>query len=473
MRESVLFKQHIGNFQRTSYAKPANTWTVKKLKSLAMPIMVNYYDILGVPCQANADEIKSAYRRLAMQLHPDRNQGESEQFHLVNKAYSTLGDPQKRAQYDAQLKTPLLRGPTQEHSTEQVDEVSVSFIEEMAELTKSLLKQGQSKAFILGALYAKGAPAKIANKLYAATHSRYRANLTGWPKFKAHAQEKKHWAGFVALGLLGLGVAALRPAGPTLTASPAANTNKAITEVASSPVAVPEVKQSPFILKALPKTAEFEAGRVYFEGKPLELTPLKTLDGPQYNQKTELFAAKPAQGQDYSCENCSVLVLARVTGPKTKTTSEEDYLPLAFFGGHGQYKIPKQSGRFVSYGINRRALMLHDSYRGKGVELEMASLFDIEQKDPLLGVVFLKEDNLRSAECREQHKCQNYRAQFSFDSTYEDLWPLRVRLQGLLSAQNDDGSMSTNEVSVLQTWLYNGSRYKPASQVNLMGAEPQ
>lgn len=62
----------------------------------------NYYDILGVGKDASADEIKSAYRRLAKQYHPDINKeaGASEKFKEINEAYECLSDPQKKSNYD-------------------------------------------------------------------------------------------------------------------------------------------------------------------------------------------------------------------------------------------------------------------------------------------------------------------------------------------------------------------------------------
>lgn len=65
--------------------------------------MKDYYKILGVERNATQDDIKKAFRQLAMKHHPDRNQGckESEdKFKEANEAYSVLSDPEKRAHYD-------------------------------------------------------------------------------------------------------------------------------------------------------------------------------------------------------------------------------------------------------------------------------------------------------------------------------------------------------------------------------------
>ena len=73
----------------------------------------NYYDILGVDKKATPEEIKSAYRKLAMKYHPDRNQGDeaaAEKFKEVNEAHETLSDQQKRAAYDYELEHPGMGG---------------------------------------------------------------------------------------------------------------------------------------------------------------------------------------------------------------------------------------------------------------------------------------------------------------------------------------------------------------------------
>ena len=64
---------------------------------------MKYYDLLGVNKSSSTDEIKKAYRKLAMQYHPDRNQGDKkaeEKFKEISEAYAVLSDPEKKRQYD-------------------------------------------------------------------------------------------------------------------------------------------------------------------------------------------------------------------------------------------------------------------------------------------------------------------------------------------------------------------------------------
>ncbi len=64
----------------------------------------DYYEVLGVPKDASAQDIKSAYRKLALKLHPDRNPGDpeaEEKFKEAAEAYSVLSDGDKRQRYDA------------------------------------------------------------------------------------------------------------------------------------------------------------------------------------------------------------------------------------------------------------------------------------------------------------------------------------------------------------------------------------
>jgi len=67
-----------------------------------MPTKRDYYDVLGVSRNASLEEIKKAYRKLALEWHPDRNKSPEaeERFKEINEAYEVLSDPEKRAAYD-------------------------------------------------------------------------------------------------------------------------------------------------------------------------------------------------------------------------------------------------------------------------------------------------------------------------------------------------------------------------------------
>jgi len=72
----------------------------------------SYFAILGISSGATGDEIRSAYRRLAKEFHPDRYEGGSERFRDIQEAYAVLGNSRRRREYEQNVrkvspKTPL------------------------------------------------------------------------------------------------------------------------------------------------------------------------------------------------------------------------------------------------------------------------------------------------------------------------------------------------------------------------------
>ena len=74
--------------------------------------MADYYDVLGVSKNADATELKSAYRKQALQWHPDRNKSAdaTDKFKQINKAYEVLSDPKKKELYDQYGESAFDRG---------------------------------------------------------------------------------------------------------------------------------------------------------------------------------------------------------------------------------------------------------------------------------------------------------------------------------------------------------------------------
>src|SRR5207245_11507540 len=71
----------------------------------------NYYLILGITEDANWEDIRTAFRRRALELHPDRSGMERGPFQEVQEAYSILGDPERRRRYDQGRPRPAARRP--------------------------------------------------------------------------------------------------------------------------------------------------------------------------------------------------------------------------------------------------------------------------------------------------------------------------------------------------------------------------
>lgn len=89
--------------------------------------MKDYYAILGVAKTATKDEIRAAYRKLALECHPDRNPGNKDaesRFRMISEAYDNLSDDQRRRQYDAFGEAPdPVTGATRSYGGNNLDSI--------------------------------------------------------------------------------------------------------------------------------------------------------------------------------------------------------------------------------------------------------------------------------------------------------------------------------------------------------------
>ncbi|KAK1638135.1 DnaJ domain-containing protein [Colletotrichum phormii] len=110
-------------------------------ESSSQPVKTCYYELLGVERDASDDEIKKAYRKRALELHPDRNfhdvQNATRRFAEIQAAYEVLADPQEKAWYDSHREA-ILRGtdPTDSGSTPEYNNVKLTSTEDIFSLIR-------------------------------------------------------------------------------------------------------------------------------------------------------------------------------------------------------------------------------------------------------------------------------------------------------------------------------------------------
>jgi curved DNA-binding protein CbpA len=105
--------------------------------------MTDYYKVLEISPSASSDEIKKAYRRLALKYHPDRNDGDKTyelKFKTITEAYSILSDIVQKENYDKRYENHRANSENERASTtfEPEIEVPIKFLQKFIDLTKQV-----------------------------------------------------------------------------------------------------------------------------------------------------------------------------------------------------------------------------------------------------------------------------------------------------------------------------------------------
>lgn len=384
----------------------------------------SYYDILGVPPTASADEIKIAYRRAAMRWHPDRNPDNVEEaerkFKEFAHAFSVLSDPSKRASYDASIAS----NETPEEEIEEDPEVV--FLRAIFEMAHIMALKGYNQDVLTGALLAVGCPERIAVRIAKETIARRDTNeqikdppQNGTSKEELKARSSKN---FVIASLTALAFVIIFLF---------LQDNSRKFEVRNSAPTPQAIAPDPHVKKSLEDTIESQIesfdrttgiGRIFYNSLPDNeaFSPYQSFTTRPFEIKLEkiitinktglsliFFSSKPILdgGANYSCHACAPILSAMVVGedPMHGYGIRIPLHPLRPAGKFGEIHLSNEySPTIINPGPGKIGFIIKHGDMGQGHIVEWGSIHSLEKNNiRQLGEFHVHSDSFGSSQCEE------------------------------------------------------------------------
>src|SRR5471032_105161 len=412
--------------------------------------MHTLYDVLHIAATASNADIKAAYRRLAMQWHPDRNRENVAEavvrFQEVNSAYAVLSDDQRRAQYDESI----------QGATETSDSAQNAW-DEMLSFAATLAYAGHNRDVILGALLAHGCPADIAQTVAdASVHAAQpRDDASKVPKSGDRTQKRQRAAKplfAAALGCLvvfAIGYVAVSghnespnnsgvsPASSVASLASATASAATLVQGASVTSSATPAPVGP-IRSQLPDYDDAaKSGTLQFASFPSAqmFNVYRTLAGTRFDVHVlgrqvlvkkprkwiYFFSVAPQSWAQADCADCKPVIAGMVVRETPKATPGYDVVlpitPIAVAGDKGTYDFAHRAPRINTIGKGVKGLVLTDVQRQQSGDVVVTDIYAAIIPDDATSVAALRPQGFpllgtfpRHIDGSQEESCRAYAA---------------------------------------------------------------